>query len=242
MRLLSYNIHKGVGGADRRYRLDRVVDVIRGEQPDLVCLQEVDWNVKRSRYDDQPDILADKLRAHASLYQLNHPRHQGGYGNLILSRWPLLSRHQLSLRFRQCKNRGAQVVVVDTPEGHLRLVNWHLGLGERERHWQVNHLIEHDLFEHARHLPTLIAGDFNDWRDTLGPRRLAPHGFEQVTAPTKHYRSFPAFFPLAALDKVYRQGPVRIETAGTVRHKQARQASDHLPLVVDFRLEARPGA
>src|SRR5215213_4982755 len=89
VRLLSYNIHKGVGGTDRRYRLQRIIDVICAEQPDLVCLQEVDFNVKRSRFDNQPDILADKLQANASCYQLNHPYRDGGYGNLILSRWPL---------------------------------------------------------------------------------------------------------------------------------------------------------
>src|SRR5947209_13195552 len=149
MRLLTYNIHKGVGGADRRYRLDRVVDVIRAEQPDLVCLQEVDFNVKRSRFDNQPDILADRLQAHTALYQLNHPHREGGYGNLILSRWPLASRHQLSLRYRRRKNRGAQVVVVDAPEGQFRLVNWHLGLAERERRWQVARLLEHELFPHS---------------------------------------------------------------------------------------------
>jgi endonuclease/exonuclease/phosphatase family metal-dependent hydrolase len=237
MRLLTYNIHKGVGGADRRYRLDRIIDVIRGEQPDLVCLQEVDFNVKRSRFDNQPDILADRLRAHACLFQLNHPHREGGYGNLILSRWPLTEQHHLSLRYRRRKNRGAQVVVVDTPEGKLQLVNWHLGLAERERRWQVGHLLEHDLFGRARHLPTLIAGDYNDWRNTLGRHRFHGHGFEQVTAPTKHYRSFPAFFPMAALDKVFRKGPVRIEDSTTVRHRLARRASDHLPLVVDFRLD-----
>ena len=237
MRLLTYNIHKGVGGADRRYRLDRIIEVIRAEQPDLVCLQEVDFNVKRSRFDNQPDILADRLRAHTAMYQLNHPYREGGYANLILSRWPLLSRHQLSIRYRRRKNRGAQLAVVDTPEGQLRLVNWHLGLRERERRWQVAHLLEHELFTLAPHLPTLIAGDYNDWRNTLGPLRFDPHGFEQVTAPTKHYRSFPAFFPLAALDKVYRKGPVRVEESATVRTRLARRASDHLPLVVDFRLE-----
>ncbi len=236
MRLLTYNIHKGVGGADRRYRLDRVIDVIRAEQPDLVCLQEVDFNVKRSDFDNQPDILADRLRANAALYQLNHPRHDGGYGNLILSRWPLAERHHLSLRFRRRKNRGAQLVVVDTPEGKLRLVNWHLGLGERERRWQVGHLLGHDLFARSLHLPTLIAGDYNDWRNTLGTLRFAQHGFEQVTAPTRHYRSFHAFFPMAALDKVYRNNHVRIAEAGTRRHRLARRASDHLPLVVDFHL------
>src|SRR5208283_3843803 len=41
MRLLSYNIHKGIGGRDRRYRLDRVIQVIEDQNPDLICLQEV---------------------------------------------------------------------------------------------------------------------------------------------------------------------------------------------------------
>src|SRR5206468_2107075 len=46
MRLLTYNIHKGVGGSDRRYRLERAVAVIAAEEPDLVCLQEVDRHVR----------------------------------------------------------------------------------------------------------------------------------------------------------------------------------------------------
>ena len=41
MRLLSYNIHKGIGGNDRRYRLERVCHVIEHENPDLILLQEV---------------------------------------------------------------------------------------------------------------------------------------------------------------------------------------------------------
>src|SRR4051794_10987407 len=79
MRLLSYNIHKGVGGSDRRYRIERIIDVLRHEEPDLICLQEVDWNVRRSRYHDQPAILARGLDTSTSLYQLNVPHREGGY-------------------------------------------------------------------------------------------------------------------------------------------------------------------
>lgn len=237
MRLLTYNIHKGFGGADRRYRLDRVIDVIRAEEPDLICLQEVDHNARRSRHDDQPAILADKLQANAALFQVNHPNGQGGYGNLLLSRWPLVHQKQTSIRYRKCKNRGAQIVVVQTPQGPLRLVNWHLGLRERERRWQVAHLLEHPAFESAGDLPTLIVGDYNDWRNTLGKLRFAPRGFTAVADPVKTFRSFPAFLPTLSLDKVYRRGAVRIEAAATRRHRLAQRASDHLPLVVDFGLE-----
>jgi endonuclease/exonuclease/phosphatase family metal-dependent hydrolase len=236
VRLLSYNIHKGVGGTDRRYQLHRIIDVINAEQPDLVCLQEVDFNVQRSRFDNQPDILADKLQANASLYQLNHPHRDGGYGNLILSRWPLRQEQQLSIRYGKRKNRGAQMVVVDTPEGPLHLVNWHLGLGEKERRWQADFLLQHPLFAKSSALPTLIAGDYNDWRNTLGKHHFHNHDFEQVTDPVRRFRSFPAFFPVTSLDKLYRRGPVEVKEANVARHKLARRASDHLPLVVDFHI------
>ena len=106
MRLLSYNMHKGIGGRDRRYRLDRIIDVIETENPDLVCLQEVDRHVPRSRFDDQPRLLAEYFGAGGNLYQPNVHLTSGVYGNLLLSRWPLLAKHQISLRLKSKKPRG----------------------------------------------------------------------------------------------------------------------------------------
>ena len=236
MRLLSYNIHKGVGGSDRRYRIERILDVIVAEAPDIVCLQEVDFNVKRSRFHDQPALMAASLGSEAHLYQLNVPHRDGGYGNLVLSRWRFRRHHHLSLRLHGRKPRGAQLAVVDTPQGPLHLVNWHLGLAERERRWQAAHLLRHHLFLESAHLPTLITGDFNDWRNTLGKHHFAAHCFVQATAPARRFRSFPAFLALAALDKCYYRGEVHIHETRIVRTRLARRASDHLPLVVDFSL------
>ena len=56
MRLLTYNIHKGIGGRDRRYQLQRVIDVLEAENPDIICLQEVDRHNQRSHFDDQPRV------------------------------------------------------------------------------------------------------------------------------------------------------------------------------------------
>ena len=155
MRLLSYNIHKGIGGRDRRYRLERVIRVIEEENPDLICLQEVDRHVRRTRHDDQPRKLTEAFHAAAHLFQLNVRHKSGGYGNLVLSRWPIHRHHQVSLRLKRRKPRGAQMAVVETPEGPIHLVHWHLGLAERERHWQVRHLLEHAMFGESAHLPTL---------------------------------------------------------------------------------------
>ena len=235
MRLLSYNIHKGVGN-DRRYRFERIVQVIRAESPDVVCLQEVDYNVSRTGYDDQPRLLVERLRAESYAYQLNVPRKEGGYGNLVLSRWPFRSRHHVSLRLRKKKPRGAQLVVVETPQGPLHVVNWHLGLREKERHWQAHHLLHHESFRASAHLPTVIAGDYNDWRNTLDGLIFSQHRFQQATSPLKQFRSFPSFLTLTALDKLFYRGGVTVEEARIVRTRQAKWASDHLPLVADLQL------
>ena len=236
MRLLTYNIHKGIGGRDRRYDIRRIIDVIESENPDLICLEEVDHNVRRSRYHDQPLLLAEHFRAAAHLRQTTVRLKTGGYGNVILSRWPFRSVHQISLRLRAKKPRGAQLVVVDTPEGPLLLVHWHLGLAEKERHWQADHLLTHPLFRHAGDLPVLIAGDSNDWRNTLAKGPFARHGFLQVTAPVSRFRSFPAYFPMGSLDKAFCRGDIFVRGARVVRSALAKRASDHLPLVVDFHL------
>lgn len=236
MRLLSYNIHKGLGGRDRKYRFSRIVEVIEQENPDLLCLQEVDRYVRRSRYHDQPNMFADYFNAAAKLYQLNVRLKTGGYGNLIVSRWPLIEQHQISLRMRDKKPRGAQLAIVDTPEGNLRLVNWHLGLAEGERHWQTRHLLEHHLFRKSAGLPTIIAGDFNDWRNTLCEGPFKEHEFDQVTHPISRFRSFPAYMAVGPLDKAFVRGELTIRQARIVRTELAKRASDHLPLVIDFHI------
>ncbi|MGD9724577.1 MAG: endonuclease/exonuclease/phosphatase family protein [Pirellulales bacterium] len=236
MRLLTYNIHKGIGGRDRRYDLSRVIQVIEDENPDLICLQEVDHHCRRTRFHDQARLLAQHFNAAAFLRQTTVRLKTGGYGNLILSRWPFQSVHQISLRMPTKKPRGAQIAVVESPEGRFVLVHWHLGLAEKERHWQVNHLLTHHLFRETDGLPALVAGDCNDWRNTLGKGPFANHGFTQVTHPISRFRSFPAYFPMGALDKAYIRGELLVRAARVVRSRMARRASDHLPLVIDFHL------
>jgi endonuclease/exonuclease/phosphatase family metal-dependent hydrolase len=127
-------------------------------------------------------------------------------------------------------------VVVDAPEGPLHLVHIHFGLSSRERRWQAVRLLESQEFQAAAHLPTLIVGDSNDWRNTLSKRVLIPQGFRQATAPTRRYRTFPAFLPLASIDKIFYRGAfIGVETR-VVRGRPARRASDHRPVVCDFHL------
>jgi DNA-binding transcriptional LysR family regulator len=60
-----------------------------------------------------------------------------------LSRLIQSIERELDVQLFRRKARGAQLAVIDTPEGLLHLAHWHLGLAEKERHWQVRHLLMH---------------------------------------------------------------------------------------------------
>ena len=57
-RLLTYNIHKGIGGVDRRYCPERIVETIEHYAPDIALLQEVDDGVPRSEHHHQVEMMA----------------------------------------------------------------------------------------------------------------------------------------------------------------------------------------
>ncbi len=236
MRLLSYNIHKGIGGQDRRYDLDRVIRVIEHENPDIVCLQEVTRHARWTHGDDQPSQFIEFFHPADHCFQMNVHYKVGGYGNLSWSRWPMVSRHQVSLRHNTRKPRGAQIMVIDSPEGSVQITNLHLGLRVRERAWQMNHLLHHPLFRESNHLPAIVLGDTNDWGNRLEESCMKFHEYQQATLPASKYRTFPAFLSMMSIDKAFFRGNINIREVRIVRTPLAHRASDHLPLVVDFHL------
>jgi len=235
-RLLSYNIHKGIGGIDRRYDLERIVDTIKHYQPDVALLQEVDHGVPRSRHHKQAEVLAEATGLEHLAYQRTVTLRVGHYGNAILSRYPLEDQAHVDLTLRPKKRRGALVARWRVPvDGHSRsmtLVNLHLGLSGFERQWQLARLFRASHLDESRHrVPLVIGGDFNDFWNSLGRRVMQPAGFLSAEPAV---RTFPARLPLRPLDRVFFRGELRPLHVYAGHTDLARQASDHLPLVVDF--------
>jgi endonuclease/exonuclease/phosphatase family metal-dependent hydrolase len=235
-RLLTYNIHKGIGGVDRRYDLGRIAETIRHYEPDVAMLQEVDDGVPRSRRHLQADLLAEATGLPHVAFRRTVSLKTGCYGNAVLSRYPLQEATAVDLTLRPKKRRGAIVTRVRMPVGQLTktvtLVTLHLGLSGVERQWQLRRLLVSDSLAVLRkRTPLVIAGDLNDVWATLGRRVMYPAGFSAAGAAIP---TFPAAMPLRPLDRVFYRGDLRVEHLFAGRTDVARQASDHLPLVAEF--------
>lgn len=235
-RLLTYNIHKGIGGLDRRYRPERIVEAVAHCQPDIVLLQEVDDGVPRSLHHRQVDLFGDRLGLPYRAYQRNVAVRRGHYGNAILSRFPLYDVRDLELTVPLKKRRRALAAHCRLrTDGHAHSVlvfNFHLGLAGFERTIQMRRFLGSDLLRHAhKHTPVIAAGDFNDLWGRLGRRLLEPVGFRPACGPLKTY---PAFLPLRPLDRIYFRGPLELDRSFASHTAVARRASDHLPIVADF--------
>ena len=237
-RLLTYNMHKGIGGIDRRYAPERIIQVIEHCHPDVVMLQEVDEGVPRSKHDRQVDLLADALEMRHRVFQPNVRLKHGRYGNAILSRFQLSDFRDIDLTIPLKKRRQALVAHCRIRcAGHshtIVLLNVHLGLAGFERTIQIRRILSSDLLRHVHHdTGVVIAGDFNDVWGTVGRRLFEPAAFHSACGSR---RTFPAVMPVRSLDRVYYRGSLSVHHSFASHTQTARHASDHLPLVVDFDL------
>jgi endonuclease/exonuclease/phosphatase family metal-dependent hydrolase len=236
LRLVTWNIHKGIG-RDGRYDLGRIVHVLRELSADVVCLQEVDEGVSRSSFDKQAQRLADELGYPHAALGLNVRVEGGAYGNLTLSRHPIDDVHNLDLTVPPKKRRSALVTRIHAgpPRGWL-VANVHLGLMHLERKMQVRRLLGHVFDGAPEDQPLVIAGDWNEWGSRLVRGVVGPWGFH-VGRPDpsgKPHRTFPSGRPVAALDRIVYRAPVRCRHVACLVDERTKIASDHLPLVVEL--------
>ena len=143
MKIVTYNIQFGLG-KDGRYDLERIADTVDGA--DIIALQEVERNWKRSGRVDQPAELGRYLDRYFWVYgpyfdvdastrrpdgTVFNARRQ--FGNLILSKTPILSSRLFPLPKSALRHRHNMVVgvfegVVElSRDGALRIYNAHLG-------------------------------------------------------------------------------------------------------------------
>ena len=240
-RLLTYNVHRCVG-TDRTLNVARIADVIASEQPDIVCLQELDVGRLRTGSVDQASELAMRLNMTSPF----HPamRIEGEeYGDAILTRLPEELVRAGSLPsvsgIRGLEPRGAVWSRIHIGNHALNVINTHLGLVPREQRKQARALSGQDWVG-ACTGPTILTGDFNATSITRPYGELTRHlsDAQRVLGLKPSIKTFPSAFPAIRIDHLFISPHIRVRSIHVANSAMARVASDHLPLVMDFDIEA----
>ena len=178
LKIVSFNIQYSLG-ADNLYDLKRCINVVR--DADIICLQEIDRNWRRTNMIDQfaevqallPDrycAFGPSLDVDASAINsdgsVENRRRQSG--QMTISRFPIASSRPIHLPKDDTGDAmnswsAALETVIMTPEKPVRVINLHLtDISETNRVSQISALIKH--CENA----TIEGGAWNgkEWDET----------------------------------------------------------------------------
>ena len=225
----SYNIHRCIG-VDKRYDPERIIQVMHELQVDIIGLQEVDCQYFLKDGTDQVDLFKDATGFHA-IDGVTLQREDGRFGNLLLTRWPVLKVRRIDLSFPRRVSRGAIDVDLNIKGQPVRLIVAHLGLSGAERRYQIKRLREAVTGNHNGGVEVMF-GDFNEWF----PKSRSLSSLHQYFGKPPTFRTFPSRFPVLALDRIW------VRPYDALIHLQphisplSRIASDHLPLKGDIAL------
>jgi endonuclease/exonuclease/phosphatase family metal-dependent hydrolase len=235
LRIATYNIHR-CRGLDGRTNPSRVADVIRSIEPDVIALQEVIGAGAHS------PGHAEELGALLGMgWVMASTRHLRGalFGNVVLSRHPIIHHAQFDLSWKTCEPRCCQRVDIAFGDDTLHLYNVHLGTAFLERRYQAGRL---SAIVHDRRIaqPKVVLGDFNEWMRGLATTLLTERLQSiDLRSHLRRRRTYPGVFPVLHLDHIYYDGRVEVVKLDLPRTRQALMASDHLPLVAELKIQFR---
>ena len=237
LRIVTYNIHKGQG-LDRRVKIERIARILSEIKADIIALQEV-LSVEGKRPEDhQAQFLAEELGYH---YQIGENRkfREGAYGNVTLSRFPIFFSCNYDITQHGREERGClQTDIRLDSRQTLHIYNLHLGTAYTERRYQAHRLVSHEILKkEGKKGARIILGDFNEWVAGLASRLFRSHFQSIRTRPVfGRFRSYPGVLPFLPLDHIYYDGRLELERVEAHRNLRTLIASDHLPIIADFRL------
>lgn len=225
MKILTYNI-RGALGIDNKRSLARVADVVKASGADIVCMQEVGRRWPGSGYADQPKRIGGRLGMQF-VYQPNILIGPAGFGNLILSRFSIITAksHRLtSVR----EPRGLLEARLEAPDGLLTVFCTHWGLSTDERVIQANETASRLMYTSS---PKLLCGDLNETESGVAVSSLLAttdlRDLAQESGITE--LTYPSDTPQARIDYIFGSSDVTVINAEVIDSP----ASDHRPVLVE---------
>ena len=238
-----------------------VVSALSPLKPDVIALQEVDLASRRSFFINQAADLATDLQLGTTALAVNWDKtyvpfpywpfsaHFGRVvsGQALLSRYPIQS-HDRRVLDRVASNpfwydafyldRLAQVTTLKVGEQPVVVINVHLEAFDAPTRLRQTQAVLQMLDRYSPGFPVLIVGDFNSPPTPTDavPPTLQPFLDDtrlrsaMALSPSESVATFPSDRPTRLLDYIF-YTPDRINLVESRIIPEAKQASDHLPVI-----------
>ncbi|NJM51203.1 MAG: endonuclease [Sphingomonadales bacterium] len=229
LKVVTYNIRKCVG-TDRRRDPERILDVLREMDADIIALQEADRRFGQ-RETCLPFAKIDAETPWKPVPWGVRPNGIGWHGNAILVRDEMEIKTGRPLDLPTLEPRGAVWCEVETRQGPIRIIGVHLDLSGLWRRRQIRQILA-ALDNEPRHLPAVIMGDFNQWSRRGALSEFAFHHHRIIDTP----KSFHATKPVARLDRIIVSHEITVLGNGVHESALSQKASDHLPIWAELAL------
>ena len=234
---MSYNIHHGNPPSKSKEELidvEAIAKVIEWQQPDLVALQEVDVNTKRSGKINEAVLLASRLKM--NFYFFKAIDHDGGdYGVAILSKFPLSDPQSFKLPDNKDPKAEPRIFGVATATLNngkkIRFASTHLDAQQSEEN-RILQIKEINKITRNETLPIIIAGDLNAATNSE-PIRVFDQQFTRTCTDCGY--TIPIINPKYTIDHIaFKKG----SDFQIISHQviDEKYASDHLPILAVLQL------
>ncbi len=219
IKLMTWNIHNGEG-IDDEYDLDRIINVINDNDPDIVGLQEVEEYMVVD--------IADEL----DMEYFFGSDFDDDEGNAILSKYPIEEVENLYLSPDDERSLIKAEIIINSEKWNIFIT--HLSLRSQEDNLiQINYILSKVLKGYTEHI--VLIGDFNFGPDSEQYKKIVNHENIQLM-DTYHYLNedsgltFRTNFLFRRIDFIFCSSDLK----PTISEVVYSFASDHCALVTTF--------
>lgn len=226
---MTFNMRHG-RGIDWKVNLERIAELIKQENVDIVGLNEVDKHFSiRSKFIDQALWLSKQLDFHYAFGPaFSFWKNKREYGNAILSRYTILHyrNHIFRLKVPVAEPRAILEATINVDDKNINIFVSHLSIHPLLRGKMVRYLLNIDSTS-----PTILMGDFNCKPCSHSYEKLVQTFKDCFECESHSGFTFPAKKPRSRIDYIFTSNHFEAVSAHVVKS----EASDHLPVSVHLK-------
>lgn len=237
LKLMTYNIQHGLDykkllNKERIIDLEKIINVIKEENPDIIALNEVYNDINNIETVEQTKYIADELGYNYYFFgKCITIKNTIGYGNAIISKYPLSNYtvHKIPDPIIKKENGHYESrAIIDCEllinDEIIKVFVTHIGLEKEEKENGINKILEI-----SKNKKAIIMGDFNMQEDNENIKKLLNTYKNTLSNINEGNSTYPSTNPKEKIDYIFIKN-MEIISSNVIK----KVASDHFPIIANI--------